>query len=147
MRVRMRLDRHHHDLAVANAALGDDMIGERLHLAAPSFEHRDLKTGIVVDVNVQRRLREVMMFVIVVGQPLRQFTGGMVVDVAQRRDAVSVARGSASGMLQPAAQEIAKRLGAAGLAVLRDEVVYLAEEVVIDGDGQALHVGPRSSRV
>src|SRR5690349_21782037 len=33
VRVSMRLDRHHHDMAVANAALGDDMVGERLHLA------------------------------------------------------------------------------------------------------------------
>src|SRR5262245_46411456 len=60
MRVRMRLDRHHHDMAVADAALGDDMVRERLHLAAPPLQHRDLETGIVVDVDVQGRLREIM---------------------------------------------------------------------------------------
>jgi hypothetical protein len=30
------LDRHHHDMAVAHAALGDDVVGERLHLGAAS---------------------------------------------------------------------------------------------------------------
>src|SRR6478752_377849 len=54
MAMRMRFDRHHHDMAVAHAALGDDVVGECLHLAATPLQHRDLETGIVVDMHVQR---------------------------------------------------------------------------------------------
>src|SRR5262245_12393127 len=79
----MRLDRHHDDMAVTYAALGDDMIGERLHLGAAPLQHRDLETAVMIDVDVQCRLREIMMLVIVAGQPLRQFARGMIVDIAQ----------------------------------------------------------------
>src|SRR5437868_7085084 len=139
MPVRMLLDRHHHDMAVAYAALGDDAVGERLHLAAAPLQHRDLEAGIVVDMHMQRGLGEVVMLVIVVGQPLRQFAGGMVVDIAERGDAVAVARCGGAGVLKAAAQEIAKRLRAVGVAMLRNEPVDLGKQVVIDGDGQALH--------
>src|SRR5215813_4488575 len=44
------LDRHHHDMAVAHAALGDDLIGERFHLATASLQHGHLEARIVVDV-------------------------------------------------------------------------------------------------
>ena len=59
----LAVDRHHHDMAVANAAFGDDVIGEGLHLAAAALQHRDLETGIVIDMDVQRRLREIVVLV------------------------------------------------------------------------------------
>src|SRR5215467_14024675 len=123
MRVRMRLDRHHHDMAVTNTALGDDMVGKRLHLAAAPLQNRDLEAGIMVDVNVQRRLREVVVLMILVGQALRQFARGVIVDIAQRRDTVAIARGRPSRVLDAATQQIAKGLRAVGITVLRDEIV------------------------
>src|SRR4051812_31125538 len=50
--IRRRLDRHHHDLAVAHAALGDDVIGECLDLAAHAFQHGHLKAAFLVDMHV-----------------------------------------------------------------------------------------------
>ena len=34
------LDRHHDDMAMAHPALGDDVVGERLHVGAASLQHR-----------------------------------------------------------------------------------------------------------
>jgi hypothetical protein len=40
------LHRHAHDLAVAHAALGDDMLAKLLHVGGLALEHRDLEAGI-----------------------------------------------------------------------------------------------------
>jgi hypothetical protein len=54
------------DVAVAHAALGDDAVGEVLHVGAAAFEHRDFHAAIVVEMHVQRRLREIVAFVKIV---------------------------------------------------------------------------------
>ncbi len=54
---------HEHNMPVAHAALGDDVVGKRLHLGTASLEHANFDTTIVADVNVQCRLREVVMIV------------------------------------------------------------------------------------
>ena len=61
VRVAAHIRRHVGDVAVAHAALGDDVIGERLHLVAPAFEHRDFEAAVVVEMHVQRRLRETVV--------------------------------------------------------------------------------------
>ena len=51
------------DLPVAYAPFGNDVIGELLHVGAASFQDRHLHAAFVIQVNVQRSLREVMMIV------------------------------------------------------------------------------------
>ena len=94
VRMRMRADirRHVGDVAVAHAALGDNVIRKRLHVGAPALEHRDLETAIVVEMNMKRRLREVVVRMEVPRQTLGQFALLMVVDIAQCRNAVVTAR-------------------------------------------------------
>ena len=50
-------------MPVAHAALRDDMIGKRLHLGTASLEHGHFETTVVTDVNVERRLGEVVVIV------------------------------------------------------------------------------------
>ena len=45
-------------MAVAHAALGNDVIGKFLHVGAAALEHRDLHAAVVAEMYVQRRLRE-----------------------------------------------------------------------------------------
>src|SRR6516165_546712 len=52
MSMRAHVRRHIGDVAVAHAALGDDVIGERLHLVAPALEHGDFETAVMVEMNV-----------------------------------------------------------------------------------------------
>ena len=44
-------------VAMAHATLGDDALGELLHVGSLALEHRDLHAAFVVEVHVQRRLR------------------------------------------------------------------------------------------
>lgn len=53
-------------------------------------QHRDLQTPFLIDMHVQDGLREVAVRVELLGQSLRQFTRGMIIDVTDRRDAVAV---------------------------------------------------------
>ena len=74
-------------VAVAHAALGDDAVGELLHVGALALEHGDFETAFVVEMHVQCGVREIVAVVEVAGEPLRQFARLVVVHVDQRGDA------------------------------------------------------------
>ena len=57
-------------MAVAHAALGDDVIGKFLHVGAASLEHSDLKTVLMIEVHVQRGVGEIMTGMEIAGEPL-----------------------------------------------------------------------------
>ena len=76
-----------HYMAVAHAALGDDVIGEFLHIGASPLENRDFETTLVIEVYMKRRLRKVMVIVEVSGKAPGQFARRVVVDVDERRHA------------------------------------------------------------
>src|SRR5215475_2531421 len=61
--VRMRTDigRHVGNMAVAHAALRNDVIRERLHLVALALEHGYFETTIMIEMNVESRLCESMV--------------------------------------------------------------------------------------
>ena len=59
--------RHVGDVAVAHAALRDDVIRERLHLGALALEHRHFEAAVVIEMNVERRLREAVLRMEVLG--------------------------------------------------------------------------------
>jgi hypothetical protein len=133
------LNRQNHDMAVPHAALGNDMPGECFYFRTSSPEYGDLKTGIVIDVHVKRRLCEIVVVVEILGQPFRQFAGGMIVDVTQRRDTLAIADRVVTGVFETAPHKIAERFRTIGVAALRDEFIHLGNEVVVDRDRQALH--------
>ena len=84
--------RHVGDVAVAHAALRDDVVRERLHFGAPAFEHSNLETAVVIEMDMERCLRKAMMRVEILGQALRQLARRVVVDIAQRRHAIAIVR-------------------------------------------------------
>lgn len=86
------------DLAMSDTAFGDDVVGELLNFSAGSLQHRHLHATFVVEVNVQRGLREVVMIVKIAGEPLWQFALVMVVDVDQSGKTV-LSSGRSHGML------------------------------------------------
>src|SRR6202035_615758 len=72
--VRMRaIGRQIDDVAVAHAALGNDAVGELLHVGAAALEYGDLHAAFVVEMHVQRRLRQIVAVVEVAGETLGQF--------------------------------------------------------------------------
>src|SRR6185369_18059345 len=61
LRLLVGCGRDHHHAAVAHAAFGNDVVGKVPDLAAPSLQRRDLHAGIVVEMDVQRRQRQIVM--------------------------------------------------------------------------------------
>src|SRR6476469_8229086 len=79
------------------------------------------------------------------GQPLRQLARGMVIDVDQGGDAVALGVKRLAGLADAGAGEVADRLGAVLVAAGGDDAVELGHQLVIDGDGHALHASLANS--
>ena len=94
MRVAMAqaFGRHEHHMAVADAAFGNHLTGERLDFLPLPFEHRDLQATRFVQMDVQGCLRKIVMIVEALGQAFGQLSGVVIVHINQRRDAVLRAR-------------------------------------------------------
>src|SRR4051795_2892040 len=79
------------------------------------------------------------------GQPLRQLARGMVIDVDQGGDAVALGVKRLAGLADAGAGEVADRLGAVLVAAGGDDAIELGHQLVIDGDGHALHASLANS--
>ena len=66
-RVGVRGRREVDHMPVAHPSFGDDVIGQLLHVFTGSLQDRDLHAAFVVEVDVKRGLREIMMIVEVTG--------------------------------------------------------------------------------
>ena len=67
----VRFRRYHDQAAISNAALRDDVVGEMLDFGPGPLQGRHLHAIVVVEVNVKRGHREIMMAVIVLDQAPR----------------------------------------------------------------------------
>jgi hypothetical protein len=56
-----QFDRNHDDTAVPHATLGNHLVGAFLNFRCAPLENGDLHAAVVVEMHVQRRLRQIMM--------------------------------------------------------------------------------------
>jgi hypothetical protein len=63
--------RHGDQLAIAHAALGDDVVGEMLHIGSLAAQHSDLHAAVVVEMDMHRGQRQIVMLVEGAGEALR----------------------------------------------------------------------------
>jgi hypothetical protein len=89
------------DLPVSHPSFSDDMVSEILHVFTGSLQNRDLHAAFVVQVDVQRGPREIMMIMKILCEALRQFTLVMVVDVNKSRETLLPPRGLHRMLLKP----------------------------------------------
>src|ERR1700722_5627363 len=101
------LGRDHDEAAISYAALGNDVVGEMLHLGSGAFQGRHFHAVVVVEVDMKRRHREIMMAMIVLHQASRQIPRGVVVDIDQRGYATPRLPHFLRSLLHPRAGEIA----------------------------------------
>ena len=80
-----------------------------------------------------------------VGQPLRQLSRVVIVDINQRGNAVAFLVKRFRRLADAGASEVSDRFRAVLVAAGRDDAVELQHELVVDGDGHALHGGPSRS--
>lgn len=73
------------EASVTYATLGDDMLGEIADIVHRAPQHRDLHAAIVIEVDVQRSDRQIMVVMENPGQALRQLTLPVIIDVDERR--------------------------------------------------------------
>jgi hypothetical protein len=139
MRMCPGIRRHVGDVAVAYAALRDDVIRKCFHLGAPASEHSHLKATVVVEMDMEGCLRKAVMGVEILGQALGQLARGVVVDIAQGGDAIAVMRHFEVRLRQARAGQIANRFRAIGVAAPRHKGIDLGHEIVVDRDCHALH--------
>jgi len=126
-------------ISVADSALGHDQVGERLDLRDAASKDGYFEAIIVVEVNVQGRDGQFVMIVLLGGEPLRQLARLMLVDVGQRTDARLLRLDPRRLRGLGFAHEVPDGLGPAGIAPLPTQSVEGGEEIVVDGDGDALH--------
>jgi hypothetical protein len=122
-----------------STALSDHVIGHVLHLLGRAAQHRHLHAAFMVEMDMQRGERQVVMLVEGIDQPFRQLARMVVVDIDQRRDAVRRAAAFRRRLAQPRSRQVADRFRAILVAAQRDQPVELDHEVVVEGDGHALH--------
>src|SRR4029077_17942966 len=91
------------------------------------------------EVHVQGRLRQIVARVVVAGEPPCQLALLVLVNVDERGNARGSTGTRVRRLLQAGAGEIADGLGPVGIAVRAHEAIELGGEIVVDGDGHALH--------
>lgn len=131
--------RDHHHPSVTDAAFGDDVVGEVLDVPARSLHRRDFEAGRIIQMDVHGRNRDVVVLMRTLDQPVRQIARGMIVNIDQRSDAVVGACAFLPHLRQTVTREITDDLGAVLIAAFGCCSVDLFEQVVVEGDGDALH--------
>ena len=124
---------------MADAAFGDDVLGEMPDVFAGTFQRRHLHAAVVVEMHMQRGQRQIVMAMIVLHQPLGEIARRMVVDINQGSDALPGRMGVLRTLLKTGAREIPDDLGAVLVAARLRRGIDLGKEIVFDGDGDPLH--------
>jgi hypothetical protein len=141
--VRVRLigdfDRYQHHATMANAAFGDHMLGAMLDVARAALENRDLHAAFVVEMNMQRCMRHVVMIVKSMNEPLGEIAGRMIIDVDESGNAIATLAGVLLRLLHSGSGQVPDRLGAVLVAALCHDPIEVGHEIVVESDSDTLH--------
>ena len=110
MALRLDLDRYDYQPAVAHATLGDHVLGHVLHFASVPLQHGHFHAVAVVEVDMHRGKRQIVVIMERVGETLGKLTGRMIVDIYERGDAFAVTRCVNYQFLRAGAHKVADRL-------------------------------------
>jgi hypothetical protein len=98
------------DVSMTYPSFGNDVIGKMLHIGATSLEHCNFHATLLIEMHVQRRLRQVAMIVEIAREALRQFARSMVVNIDQSRHTRMGSADLYGCLLEARAGEVADRL-------------------------------------
>jgi len=124
---------------VVDAALGSDRVGEILHGRKIPSQNRDLEAVLVIEMHVQRRDLEVVMRMMRLGQPSRQLTRMMVVNVGQNGDALARDAVAEHSVREPVAGQIPDSLRTVVVPMPPHVPRKLGGEFVRHADGEPFH--------
>jgi hypothetical protein len=130
----VRLRRHHNgneiDLAVRDPALRDYGLRKFAYDRCVAAKHSQLETVLVIEMNMQGCDLQVMVRVMRVCQPLRQFARVMIEHVGKRRNTFPAYAIMELCLSETSAREIAERLRPIVVMIGRHEYGQFGREVV-----------------
>ena len=141
MRVRFSFDRDRHKthLAVFDAALGDHGLRKLPHHGGFATQDSDFETIVVIEMNMHRGDLKVVMRVMRIGQPPRQFPRVMIENIGERRDALTAHAVIDPRLLKTQAREIAHSLGSVLVTIAFYELGEFDGELIGHADRDPLH--------
>jgi len=139
MRFRFERNRNEDEPAVANAALGDDMLGEMANVGGRASQHGDLKTGMMIEMDVHGCERQVMMIVLGRRQPLGKRANLVIIDIDERPD-TRPALMLFGRPLQTGTYQVAQGLRPVLVVAIPLEPIKLFDEPLIERCRNAFHV-------
>lgn len=130
--------RHHVQVAVTHAAPGDELVGKLPHAPQRSAKNACFKTVIVVEVDVKRCHRKIVMVVLRIGELPGKVALVVIVDVGQDADAATVGILFCALSRQESTQQVAYGLGAAAVAQPLPVALECFGQLPIQGYGESL---------
>ena len=93
----------------------------------------------MIEMDVQRGERQLVLIVKGACQALGKLPRGVVIDIDERRHAIALAVGVLRGLPDAGAGEIADRLRSVLVAARGDDGVELGHQLIVEGDRHSLH--------
>ncbi len=126
-------------MTVPHSALCRYGVGECLHIINATVQYGDFETVVVIEMDVQRGNRQRVMVVLGVCQSLGEVARPMLVNIGKRGKTMRAAALGRVFVGFGLPDQIAYCLGAAGVAMPLAKLIHFIQQVVVDGDGDALH--------
>ncbi len=139
MRAGIDIHRDKIQLPMTHLRLRHQRVGECLHLRGWASKHDRLEAVFVVEVYVHRRQYQIVAGMLNGGEPFRQITGVMVVDVAQRGNAVGCLLPRKTLRAQKSTQNVANGFGPVLISLPVNQVIELPREIFAQRDRESLH--------
>jgi len=106
MNLTRQFDRNHDDTAVPHATLGNYLVGAFLNVGRAPLENRDLHAAVVVEMDVQRRLRQVVMMMHRADQAFCEVASRVVVNIDHGGNTILMAQRVLCGLLDSGSGQV-----------------------------------------
>jgi hypothetical protein len=121
-------------VSVPDARLRDDSIGTGAYIGGSSLQYHRFETIVMVEVDVLRGDREVVMIMLNLRYPIGKLALMMIVDITDRRDApFRLTRGN-FGLAQRFTNQITESLRTIKVALALDQFIESIGQIIIDRD-------------
>jgi hypothetical protein len=139
MSLSCKLGGNHHDTTVTDATFSNDAVREPSHVSGAALQHRNFHAVLMIEMNVERRLCQIMTVVRRLHEPLGQIARCMVVDEDKRAHAVATLSRILCGLLYSGASKVPDRLRSVLISPPFNDPVKVRHQVVVESNGNALH--------
>jgi hypothetical protein len=139
MRLSCKLCGNHHDTTITDATFSNDAVGEPSHVSGAALQHRNFHAVLMIEVNVERRLCQIMTVMGCLHEPLGQIARCMVVDEDKRTHALATLARLLRGLQDSGARKVPDRLRSILVSPPFNDPVKVRHQVVVESNCNTLH--------